>query len=143
MRKMVRWGALSLAVFGLAVWTVSFFYEVLWRGSGGVGFGIASGSFVVERVAPEYVHVELVGWDAGMPMGERLWWPAYSRTRGFGLLAVPLWMPPLAFGIIAAVGWRLDVRASRRAKSGACVSCGYSRAGLKVEAVCPECGARG
>jgi hypothetical protein len=71
------------------------------------------------------------------------WLPGY-RFDAFGGrisrdLWVPLWPAVAVANLFAVVHWRR----ARRVHPGSCPSCGYSRAGLAADAVCPECGAAG
>jgi hypothetical protein len=43
--------------------------------------------------------------------------------------------------VYLVIRWRIrDGIARRRTAAGECLSCGYSRAGIQSDAVCPECG---
>jgi hypothetical protein len=48
----------------------------------------------------------------------------------------------ILYGAVAAGAWLASgaVRRARRRRRNLCVSCAYSRAGLKDDAACPECG---
>jgi len=71
----------------------------------------------------------------------RAWLPSASGLgTGYGHIYLPYWLPILLFASISGgLFWR-DRRAERRARVGMCPSCGYSRAGLPLDAKCPECG---
>ncbi len=65
----------------------------------------------------------------------------YVLANDSGSFAVPLWLPLLAG---APLCWILIARSRslrRRARLGACVSCGYLLTG-NTSGVCPECGTR-
>jgi hypothetical protein len=55
------------------------------------------------------------------------------------MVAIPLWMPLTAFGLLGAATWSLHIAGARRRRAGMCV-CGYDRQGLGMEVACPECG---
>lgn len=54
--------------------------------------------------------------------------------------AVPLWVVAALVGVPAIWLWLRDGRLRRAIAAGRCASCGYDRAGLAHDAVCPECG---
>jgi hypothetical protein len=71
--------------------------------------------------------------------------PLGVHRTSYGITAyttysAPLWPIPLLLWSSAAVLLRSGILARRRALSGACITCGYSLAGLEVGAPCPECG---
>ena len=70
-----------------------------------------------------------------------LWGFNYYALRGLHKVMVPLWFPALLSLLATAAAWRADAKYLRRAREGACLACGYDRAGLAAGAVCPECGA--
>jgi hypothetical protein len=61
-------------------------------------------------------------------------------TNGYRRGAIALW--PFAAVLFISGGWLYWAgrRARRRANRGMCVHCGYSFAGLAIDAPCPECG---
>ncbi len=82
------------------------------------------------------------------------WWPAYHTgyvpgirlwgTGRFTETQIPLWLIALPALAIAAPLWIADLRCWRRRRSGSCLACGYSLAGLGRAVPdgsrCPECG---
>ncbi len=60
-----------------------------------------------------------------------------SRTEW--TVAIPLWMPLAAFGLLGAATWSLHIAGARRRRAGMC-ACGYDRQGLAMDVACPECG---
>lgn len=74
------------------------------------------------------------------------WLPGYKNlaaSYGPGTYAIwiPYWMPMIAAIVIAGLIRRAEQSTLRREAQVNCVKCGYLRAGLADEAVCPECGA--
>jgi hypothetical protein len=85
-------------------------------------------------------------WDVGWAWGDDrdrgwCWLPRYEsglfNPRQDLWIALPLWPFVAAAAIFAAIHWRRALRHP----PGSCPACGYSRAGLAADAVCPECGA--
>lgn len=72
---------------------------------------------------------------------EMRWMFAHSKSDSVELFAVPLWWIALLLSAAALLAWRLPVHAALRLRRGACLKCGYARAGLAADALCPECGA--
>jgi len=70
-----------------------------------------------------------------------MWWLLVRGTGWEWRVRVPLWMPLVVSLGVTGAAWRLEVLARRRDRAGKCAACGYDRAGLKADAVCPECGA--
>jgi hypothetical protein len=69
------------------------------------------------------------------------WLPFWrgGTTIASGLL--PLWIPFCISAVPTAILFYLDRPSARRRRAGGCARCGYDRAGLAPQAVCPECGA--
>ena len=154
-RKAVKWGGAAMAAALAVVWFAS-----AWWGAGFVSrefvCGLDPGQFIVKS-----------GWDTGVstrtrfesrwrkgfsPWGWTITWEADTHDlsgkpiffwEGSCMLIVPLWMPIVFLGGLSAAAWRLDVLARRREHARRCVKCGYDRAGLAHDVVCPECGAAG
>lgn len=61
----------------------------------------------------------------------------YSKTQR---ASVPAWYLVLAAAIPTLIAWRLDWSARRRMLQGSCPHCKFNLAGLRENAVCPECG---
>jgi hypothetical protein len=71
-------------------------------------------------------------------------WDWLPKERGAGatnfyFATIPLWIPALPIGLLAGWGWRRDSIAQRPAKNR-CLFCNYSRSGLTLDTLCPECG---
>lgn len=76
---------------------------------------------------------------------QRTMWPHFDLDKSPPLdlleLTVPFWIPMFLSVVVGAVGWRLDLLATRRSRVGLCPHCRYPREGLaSPEAACPECG---
>lgn len=92
----------------------------------------------------------LIGWCGGdnRPSGSAspfaqswTWWTWGARPLSWEQgSAYTVWpVAPVLMIAGAALGWPGWV-AARRMRRGQCPSCGYSRAGLSAESLCPECG---
>ena len=78
--------------------------------------------------------------------GYSIWQPTDLRVP---LPYRPLWRGVLTNSALYALAWSVLImlvlvpkawRRARRHRTGCCVSCGYSLAGLAANAPCPECG---
>ena len=102
-------------------------------------WGIRDGTAICDRLSDWYARPEgLIDWGSN-----RVWldWSFTWWHDGSGyIVAVPLWFPAGLSLLGTGALWRLDARARRRARVGACAKCGYDRAGLAPNAPCPECG---
>ena len=139
-RKTVKWGGVVVTVLLLVLWIGSAQWGWILSTRGGYNYSVSSGQcgFTHQAIASD---AYLPSWNYGrLPLSFRLGFTC-TRQGANWYVFVPLWAPALASLLCAATAWRLDELAHRRARSGLCKKCGYDRAGLVLEAVCPECGA--
>ena len=140
-RKRIKWGGGVVTVLLVVAWGGSVWGRVIWYGSawaaglcvGCVGargdasdWGKRPTGLVVERSAA---------------IDDVLWWPELDVHSKPASVLIPLWMLVLASLTMTMIAWVLDARVRRRSRAGCCITCGYDRAGLAPDAVCPECGA--
>lgn len=110
---------------------------------------LGDGTLYVRTVEPsDFPHI---GWCVGdnRPPGavspyaiSWTWWTWGTRQPAWWYdgSAFSVWpLAPLVLLSGAVLRWS-DWRASKRIRRGQCPACGYSRAGLGAEALCPECG---
>lgn len=150
--RTLKWGTLAAALLVAGVWaggrkTACFAfqrvgdYEVFfWPAPGGVMICLQPRMIAGLEMNPGLQ--EFCNFNNGYPNGaKRIWLPSVKEMPGsIRYFDIPFWLPILLFASISGgLFWR-DRRVSRRAKAGECPSCGYSRAGLALDAVCPECG---
>lgn len=76
--------------------------------------------------------------DGGQHSGA---WPSWWGTTGAWILYLPLWIPAASVSAIALLLWRRAWLVRRSDVEYSCPTCGYSMAGIKEGAACPECGA--
>jgi len=67
------------------------------------------------------------------------WWFEIGGTRALRIW-IPFWTITLPTIALTVFAWRRDAAARRRALHNHCPACGYDRAGLAANSVCPECG---
>jgi len=148
--RTLKWGTLVVALLVAGVWVggrhTAF---LLCKNIDGCDYSVSGhpGGFQVACVPPIEPPVNLtlvyyLGHDIGDydDLGP-IWMPNIEGLSGPDLvIQIPYWLPILLLASTSGgLFWR-DRRASRRATAGDCPSCGYSRAGLALDAVCPECG---
>ncbi|MBX3379531.1 MAG: hypothetical protein KF805_05525 [Phycisphaeraceae bacterium] len=142
-RKTVKWaGAVSLVTLS-ALWIGTARHAVLFVWKSGLTVMSAYGTIGIGK---QYVWLpippEMQGWHLDMGGSAPLqWWFNGEWDDAARNVSVPLWAVCLPVLIATGAAWRLDVLATRRKKVGRCATCGYDRAGLKLDAACPECGA--
>lgn len=122
------WAVSGVASFGVRGQKVNQASEV----------GIQSGCLVISHIdfpgiAPEPWR-PVVRWS-GRPRWE--WWAGREQGLHVDARRYPLWWAVVL--LAAPTLWVVG----RRWGAGRCGRCGYDRAGLGVEAACPECGAKG
>jgi hypothetical protein len=103
--------------------------------------------FAGERMAVTLVHggIRAGVMSTAPPRGTGFWaspvgggflaWPQTFSSSSITVIALPLWMPFLAFAVPSIIGWWR----TRRRPSSQCPSCGYDLTG-NVSGLCPECG---
>jgi len=138
-RKSVKWGGAALAIVLLVAWIGSGWWAVHSPILGDNRFLLGSGA--VAWVSYPALRSLSDSWrwiyDSPFPF---VWWFSYVDNGGYYCLHIPLWAPLLFTLIVTGFAWRADLIARRRAMLGKCTKCGYARAGLAPDAVCPECG---
>ncbi len=154
-RKAVKWGGLVLTVVLTVVWVASAWWVAVWAARDGHLILIGSGRAVYAH-EPRFLTGGLrPGWSfgqSGVPLSPsaargfprrkpefRWWFGTSDSTRRTGS-ALPLWCPALLMVIPTTLAWRFDLLARRRARIGACPTCGYDRRGITGDLSCPECG---
>ena len=134
----MKWGGLGVSALLLGVWIGSVWWNAAYW-SGGWEFGWNPGRFFVQHttlnMSPDGHIWRTDQWDSWE------WWFYSPGNLQFPRTYVPIWLPVTISALITVFAWRLDTLARRRAKLGACPKCSYSRTGLALSAVCPECGA--
>jgi hypothetical protein len=140
-RKTVKWGGAVVSVVLLVVWVGSGWWYAKWGGSDW-SVVLTPGSISLTDYG-KLVPPEFHGWACGAHHFQFPWQWSFQTERGGGYHGyfVPLWALAFACILPAAIAWRLDILARRRARIGFCPKCGYNRTGLAPQAVCPECGA--
>jgi len=158
-----------IAVLGVllaAMWAASAFYVVdagLVVGERRLRFRCESGAYLLESEHWTAADVRATGgatrwaefrrpWPGGAPWTwclDASWHHAGVRAEILGApfspwqpdsLAVAGWWPVLIAGLGVLWLWQGERRSRRRARAGACPSCGYDLAGLTPGSACPECG---
>ncbi len=141
MPRIAMWGAAALAAVLAFAWVWSAFRYVgvytPWGGSLTISSGLLHLSDTDSWPVPPQGTTVVRGENV---WGLRWWFDWYAQP-GLWQIAVPLWFMSSLASIASALSWRVDVRARRMALADACTACGYSRAGLALNAPCPECGA--
>jgi len=74
-------------------------------------------------------------WYRGLD-GQTIRWDVSISPGTVRVVAIPLWPVVVAFAGVTAYSWL----PTRRSAGPACSACGYDRAGLDDNHVCPECG---
>jgi hypothetical protein len=142
-RKAVKWGGTAvLAVLGFA-WAGSLWRYVEWRDSFRCRLTLGDGALTIEWFpkAPDISPDSR--WSTGDVEGPCVWWSTWRDHPTEPAVIVPLWYPMVPLLGVTYLAWRLDARARGRTRRGECVACGYSLAGLRLGAPCPECGRAG
>ena len=141
LRKTAKWGGAAVTVILVVVWVGSAWWAFHMPFPFGMGVGVADGRAEIVRILNRpalhpYVPRGLSKHDARV-----MWWFDGSVTSAWWYVWIPLWALALPTLALSTVGWRRDAMLSRRVRVGLCPECGYDRAGLAADAVCPECGA--
>ena len=139
-RKTVKWGGVVVCVLLALVWVGSGWWCLELESPAGGGLFVQGGRFAV--LTPLFAtgaKGEWVCWFEPLPVPFHWWFSVGTWNLGWDV-AVPLWVPVAAVLVATVIAWRLDGTGRRRARMGACLKCGYGRAGLASGAVCPECG---
>jgi hypothetical protein len=154
-KSAVEWSAMLICAALAFSWLLSGWYYVRldtkkqnFRGLSTLGVEISAGGLKVHRMVDSLGMSgwlgPLRGWKWGRIDGAPRWqvWFLYhdfapGPTLTLWTQFIPLWVPLLACGLPTALLWR-----RRLSRPGFC-PCGYSRAGLSGDTVCPECGQSG
>ena len=148
--RLVKWASTGLTVFSCLVWlpNQSMTLRYVWKGpTDGRGIWIGGGCVgyfawvPLRSVPPSYVPPRL-GASLGEPFAEdRNLWIGTSADNFLcdRICKFPASIPLAAFGLLAAILWRYDLR---RFPAGHCFTCGYNLTG-NVSGICPECGTPG
>ena len=149
--RTLRWGTLAAALLVAGVWAGGRYTAfLLCKNVSGLDYSVSGhpGGFQVACVPPieppaNLTLVYYLGHDIGdFPDLEPIRLPRVEVESSSDLIIqIPYWLPILLFASISGGLFWHDRRAARRARVGMCLSCGYSRAGLALDAVCPECAA--
>lgn len=158
---LLRWGAAGIAIVSLACWASTFWacMQVTHRAHGALilmagtfefrnahywedvpGIDLSS---VIGLPDPAWSFDSFTGpWTPPDWARSHVWLPELERwptRKGNTSICVrlPLWIPLAASTMVCAWAWRRHKRLTRH---GFCAACGYDRAGLAPESVCPECG---
>lgn len=146
-RKTVKWSVLVIGVVLFVVGAASTWCGLgcFWWAPAGERHLWLSGGRVIYRTisepAPTNLQYYQLNWDIETSPRVLIgsWWPQSSTTGPQRVQQFPLWIPCLSVFGAAAMLWRWDVIATRRA-GGLCPACLYERTGLALRARCPECG---
>ncbi len=132
----------------MVCWIGSSWYYLNWVGedelwSVGCADGTLMGWFLEagRYESPATFHFDKADSPGAFQWGS--WGSPFDPIRVSGVwcrfYGVPLWVPLLIASGTAFVAWKLDRTATLRARNNCCKKCGYHRAGLKADALCPEC----
>lgn len=160
--RLIKWIKWALSVF-TAIWVLLMLLSIkvhLGASAGRVAVGVSRGAaFGILWKTPKPSSVDLE-WLRADPRITYDWYWWFSREPGGQSMLVyigpgapvtvfsdpvvhiPLWAFALLAGAPAAWLWNNQHRATRRARAGLCLNCGYDRDGLVKDRACPECGSK-
>ena len=140
-RKTIKWGGLVATVLLVIVAGASIWCGVSWQSGTADHVFLSAGSVVSFHISG-LPQVSGSRWSFRMQPPRFVWMPTIDTNASIKMtvVVVPLWIPLVVAAGIAALAWRLDTLASRRARLDLCHICHYDRTGLALGAVCPECG---
>lgn len=145
-RKSAKWGGTVVAVVLLAAWIATIWWgAVRMKQYGVLVVGAGRIEFLYEDLGgpppTQYDRWRTFGPGCENPgMGRFNWWFDYNAVAPGRSISLPIWSLSVLAALVAVSGWFLDAKARRRARTGACQSCGYSVTGLPTATNCPECG---
>lgn len=135
LRRLVRWGAIAVACVLVAPWHYSTSHYVYFVTASSCWGGLGAGQ----------ISFGYDGNDAGRARWqwrdttERLRWGfRWVHRPGYLITAVPFWCPVGAALALSASTWWTEAKGRRAGR--VCMECGYDRAGIPRDALCPECG---
>jgi hypothetical protein len=140
LRKTVKWGGAVATLVLVVAWIGSTKAWVEWVGPRGRHVGVMSGVIGVSQDTKGLYDTRAPGFYAEFEDADMEWWFYKSPPATFWEFDVPLWFPALLCLLPTAYAWRVEAVLRRRARASLCPACGYDRAGLPADAVCPECG---
>lgn len=112
---------------------------------------LGDGTLYTQAITPNAWNRPLIGWCGGINVNRTAsgsseswmwtWWTWGVRNAiGDNGRAYTVWpLAPLMTLGGAAIFWPAH-RTFRRFRKNQCIRCGYSRAGLTAQCICPECG---
>jgi hypothetical protein len=165
-RKTIKWVGAAVTVLLVGVWILNewprnvwvrqsswwrapYWWREphVWRRDHIDSFTIYFGGFVQGRVV---VGRQTLGWsitNSRPYVGDTSDWYPFDGKTWFiwkdsttWAVGVPLWVFIALWAFGTARVWRLD---HCRARLNLCPKCNYDRAGIRKDAVCPECGSEG
>ncbi len=163
-RKTLKWGGAAATVLLVVVWVGSARYYADWNNARDTHVALEAGRIVIGR--DPYVRVFAALRDRPTESNVAYANGKYREARRHALLPhrlgsftitwrfnhfmsngawwvwVPLWMIWMPVAAVTLLAWLTDIGNRRRSRRrrGFCAICGYDRAGIPADAVCPECG---
>jgi hypothetical protein len=148
--QLMRWGAWVGIVMSIGLLAVYFgtarclFSWVLPRSLAELRVSAGMCEIVIPGFPERAAGIAMVGHSS------RTWCWSFSRTAEavytpttaatVDIFRMPMWPAALGSAVVLCVLPRLRIQKRRRLPVGGCTVCGYDRAGLTLEAKCPECG---
>ncbi len=126
-----RWASMGALVCLLLIYVTSIWWGAIWTRANGWGVTVIRGGLSFGHGPAGYPEATI---ECGIVLPFQWWWYRHSSPFGW-YIVVPLWMPSLLLGLLAAWLW------CKRKSAGPnqCESCGYDLTGVPSP-VCPECG---
>ncbi len=147
-RTAIKWGGLAVTAVLVVVWIGSAWGDIEYAMPRQGLVAVRHGRIEVFGMDPRLVwegnvvSVSAPGVSLDGPEPSRFTWWGSWKTDSLGWRAVvPLWLPAVATLSVGLAACIPEMLARRRARLNRCPTCGYDRAGIGKDAVCPECGA--
>lgn len=141
MRKTVKWGGAVVTLLLLVALIGSGWYALAHHLGGNRFISVSMGQVRYTDASGIALGVTITV-TSGRAQEFHLDWGFHMQAAGpVTVYSCPLWLPLVGSFVVTRLAWRADAEACRRDRVGLCATCGYDRAGLGANSVCPECGA--